>query len=166
MKRFILLGLTVIFVLSGCGQQEQEDMPTEVPEDFQFHIKYGVMARNEINTFTNTVVKDLISAGTAELTDFHFTEAERQQIWSKVRDINLEQEKDLLANSHCRMEPHTSYDLTFQYEGVVKQFSFTNERCELTRDAAEFVELVSFIHEIVEENPAYQQLPEAVGGYE
>lgn len=65
---------TCVFLI-GCSEEHQvimekeaivEDtnnisMPEAMPSDFDFLLKFGVRKRNEINTYENTITKDLVA---------------------------------------------------------------------------------------------------------
>ena len=80
LKKLSLI-LTLIFLsigLLGCQQSHKakelnneisqnvsnsttQNIPEEMPNDFNFSIQFGVQKKNEINTFEGTVTKDLIA---------------------------------------------------------------------------------------------------------
>lgn len=60
----------------------------------------------------------------------------------------------------------SSYELKVLAYGVSKELSWSQEHCELTKDAQALTELVREIHGMVEQKAEYKQLPEPSGGYE
>ena len=57
--RLILLLITSLLLVVGCNNT-QEDIGEEMPEDFNFSLMYGRYGKNQVNTFRNIVVKDLV----------------------------------------------------------------------------------------------------------
>lgn len=87
LNRMFHVLLAVLLLLTGCSWSKAAEMPLEMPEDFNFVVRfgYGEVTKNEINTYEGIVTKDLISKGsaTAELT---FTDEEMKEIYNKMRD--------------------------------------------------------------------------------
>ncbi len=50
----------------GCSKDAPEDVVSEMPEDFNFRLTYGTYGKQKIDTFSNTVVKDLVEDGAIE----------------------------------------------------------------------------------------------------
>lgn len=70
-KFFAFVFLALFLIGSGLGyvlMNQQNKMPETMPADFAFSIKFGITSKNEINTFTGTVTKDLVAKGTATTT--------------------------------------------------------------------------------------------------
>lgn len=165
MKRLILC-CTLLFSLSACGL-ESNTMPETMPDDFDFFIRYGFQAKNEINTYDGTFTKDLIKDGTMTV-DMILTDEELQWIYSKMRSINIAATKNLEPKStDCYLEPASSYILDITMNGENVSLIFNTRHCDLTRDMKQLITLVNDIHsQIIAEKDEYKQLPEPRGGYE
>lgn len=93
---FVFLAL----ILIGCGLgyvllNQQNKMPETMPADFAFSIKFGITSKNEINTFTGTVTKDLVAKGTAT-SMISFTKEEMELFYAKIREFNVLEPKRLI----------------------------------------------------------------------
>lgn len=119
MKRVLFLILFTL-ILAACNQSNEVDvlvsdkqgstlfsMPEEMPEDFGFSVRYGVGKKNEIDTFNGVVIKDLISNGTAKA-NITFTDQEMSEIFRKMKEINVWEEKNFTSN--CGIEPYEETD--------------------------------------------------------
>ncbi|WP_078544863.1 hypothetical protein [Litchfieldia alkalitelluris] len=93
---FVLILSLYSILLNGCDSPEPTNsidlmdvenevlMPDEMPGDFNFSLKYGVGALNEINTFKNSYTKDLVEDGTIT-TDLTFSKNELRNIYSEMK---------------------------------------------------------------------------------
>ncbi|WP_188206864.1 hypothetical protein [Alkalibacillus aidingensis] len=141
-------------------------MPEDVPDDFNFHVKFGIQSKNEINTFENTVTKDLIEDGT-ETTDITFTDEEITDIYEKMKDINIMENKQLEPkNPDCMQTPHTEDEWKIEMDGEIQTHAWSGEYCDPTKDAQQLKELRDDIFHLVKNKQAYQELPEPTGGYD
>ncbi|WP_156123834.1 hypothetical protein [Paenibacillus sp. FSL R7-0273] len=137
-----------------------------MPEDFAFSVRFGVMGKNEINTFEGTVTKDLVVKGTAQA-ELVLTDSEKADIYARLRTINIYRELKLEPDrKYCAKTPFSEEHWQIRVDGEVRSFSWDEEKCEITADAEQLRELRSYIFELVQAKPAYLELPEAVGGYD
>lgn len=179
--RLITLPLMLVLLLAGCGttdgvmnepETESADvpeetissMPAEMPEDFDFSVQYGVTSKNEVDTFNDTVTKDLISNGTATA-DITLSDEEMKMIYEKMQEINAMATKELIPNSGCMQTPYEVDIWKIQANGETVTHKVSEEYCELTEDGQELLRLRKFIVDIIKGKDAYKELPEAEGGY-
>lgn len=141
-----------------------DPMPGEMPDDFAFSVAFGVGSKNRVDTFNNRVTKDLISDGTVTI-DLELSEEEMTEIYQLMRDINIMNIGQLIPKSDCRLEPHDTDIWRIQVNGEIQEFTWTNQYCELTKDAQELLDLRNQIYFIVKAKDEYKALPEATGGY-
>ncbi|WP_060819502.1 hypothetical protein [Paenibacillus riograndensis] len=174
----LLLSFLVILV-AGCEDTEHSApareaeppaeaviMPEQMPEDFAFSVRYGITAKNEINTFEGTVTKDLISNGSAAA-KVRLTDAETSEIYQQMLEMNVLGGMELeIADKSCRQIPYDEEYWIIQVKGGQKALHWSEEYCQTTPDAKKLKELRNTIVKLVQSKPEYQALPEAVGGYE
>lgn len=166
MKKVFLM--IVLFFLVGCAQMNfnQTSMQEDMPEDFDFSIQFGINKMNEINTYENSIKKDLIDNGTATAS-FAFTKEEKQTIYEMMKEIAIIEDKKLkplLAN--CHQEPYEEDAWKITMNGKTYRLNVSEEYCELTDDAKELFNLRHKIFRIVRGKGVYKDLPDAVGGYD
>ncbi|WP_435171403.1 hypothetical protein [Paenibacillus glycanilyticus] len=165
----ILIILSVAFAfIAGCSKETKKlQMPEDMPEDFRFSVSfgYGEDHKNEINTYNHTVTKDLVTKGTAT-TALSFSNDELQSIYGKMKEIAVLDEKQFPRKGNCSQTPSSTDSWKITVNGETKTLSWTNEYCDMTKDAKDLLELRSYIQKIVEGKDAYKALPAAEGGYD
>jgi hypothetical protein len=162
-KPLILLTTIVLLVISGCSNNNT--MPDEMPNNFDFLVQFGVGSKNEINTFTNTLTKDLIEDGTIE-TSLTFTPDEMKEIYQKMSEIYITAPKTLIPpKTDCRLAPHNEDYWEIVINGERLELGWTNKYCKTTNDAKQLLEVRNYIFDIVKNKDEYKELPEAKGGY-
>ncbi|MCM3627531.1 hypothetical protein M3194_09140 [Paenibacillus glycanilyticus] len=164
----ILVVISVAFLfLAGCSQEKEIQMPERMPEDFNFSVSfgYGDINKNEINTYNDTVTKDLITKGTATA-DLTFSDDELQTIYNKMKGINIMGEKQFPVQKSCSQTPSNIDSWKVTVNGETKSLAWTNEYCDMTKDAEQLKELRAYIWHLVESKDNYKALPAAVGGYD
>ncbi|ACT01139.1 hypothetical protein [Paenibacillus sp. JDR-2] len=165
----ILVILSIAFAfLAGCSKETQKlQMPENMPEDFRFSVSfgYGEVNKNEIDTYNGTVTKDLVTKGTASAA-LTFSKDELQSIYGKMKDIAILSEKRFPQKGNCSQTPSSTDSWKITVNGETKTLSWTNEYCDVTKDAQDLLELRSYIQKIVEGKDTYKALPAAEGGYD
>ncbi|MGE7667185.1 hypothetical protein ACQKMN_15895 [Ureibacillus composti] len=183
MKRFLLFTL-IIFNLGACNQSDinskqsgsnvlnsttQNDMPKNMPDDFDFSIQFGVQKKNEINTFESTVTKDLITEGTAT-TEITLTEEEMNDIYEKMKEINIVETKKFtpepVNGTICAQEPYGEDEWNIIMNGKAIKHFISEEYCAPTNDAKQLIELRNYVFNIVKSKDEYKALPEPKGAYQ
>lgn len=113
MNKLCLLLLAVL-LLNGCSTDKEAEraagqnvMPQEMPGDFDFLVRYGYgeATKNEINTYQDIVVKDLIMNGTATA-NVTLTGDEMRSIYDQMKEINIIGTMELVpARQSCAVTP-------------------------------------------------------------
>lgn len=166
-KMIYLQGLMYFEVLQAVGGNDQT-------KDFDFILKYGVGAKNIIDTYQDTFEKDLVSAGTTK-TRLSFTDDEMKKIYERMQSIDIlsyptnyappYEDNPKLGMIHI-VEPHMTYDLRLNIDGSIKEISWVDRNGSETAKAKALRGLFSYIEELIGNKEEYKKLPEAVGGYE
>lgn len=163
-SRFLMPFLILVIFLISCNQQANS-MPDEMPDDFNFSVRYGITSKNEINTFESIVTKDLVMNGTIT-TNIKLSENDRKDIYNKMREINILKELKLVSKSNCERIPFSEDSWSIRMNGKLLSFKWSEKDCEKTEDAGKLENLREFVFNIVKSKPEYKKLPEAVGAYE
>ena len=164
---------------SNAGDPEDNilsNLPLEMPSDFaiKFSIKY--LAEEIYDTYTGTIQKDLIENGTASAS-FVPSEETLKEIYAKVLEyqicaIDRKMTNDEIADKdglQYGVSPNSNYEITITANGNTYLIcgddtaqGYTNTET----DAKNFMDFVIFMRKTLHDNPEYQNLPDAVGGYE
>ncbi len=170
--KWALLAL-LLFVMIGVVAYTQEHQKTQSSDteqsisiSFNLIFKYGVGARNELNTFDGTFTKDMIVDDPITI-PLELTSAELEGIRQKIDELNLfKEQKTYQGDTFTMVSPCSSYDLSVESGGVQKRLTWDCEKP--TGNSSENPELDTFaeyIRSIVESKEAYKKLPEPQGGY-
>lgn len=161
-------------ITSG-GDTVTAGLPSDVPEDFAIRFVAGIGAPNIYDTYTGTIQKDLIVDGVAEA-NFSPDEQTLRNIYAKVVEYDIcsigrEMTSDVLAGDGFGygVDPLTVYEITVTAYG--KTYTIHGDATaegfvETDKDADHFMSFVRFMYDILYNNPEYQSLPDAVGGYD
>lgn len=166
-KKLSWLSFVVIIILSGCSKDSVKDINDEMPEDFNFSIIYGTYGKQKIDTFNDTVVKDLVEDGTIEA-NIAFTEQEMKDIYNEMTTINIMGELVVESENEkeCDMSTPSFTKWNIQMDGKTKSI-YTKNYCDgYPEDALKLVRLAENIHSILINKEEYKELPESNGYYE
>ncbi|MBM7563876.1 hypothetical protein [Paenibacillus sacheonensis] len=182
MKKWLMTAWTAVVFLSGCGAEEspsasvdqkasQSDlhkngMPEAMPSDFDFSVRYGYGMKDEINTYENTVTKDLVVKGAATA-DITLSEEEMGAIYAKMKAIDVIHLTKLNpTTTNCAQTPFNQASWMITIASNTQSLTWSSEHCTVTDDARKLLDLQTYIQGIVKGKPAYKALPEAEGGYD
>lgn len=166
MKKALLIILSGMFLfIAGCAE-----VTTTREGDFNFILRYGVNAKNEIDTFHDKVTKDMIMAPSITI-NLPLTEKEMDDIYQKMVEIDFFNYPDEFKVSMPQGQPvrlatpYSSYYFKVEKGSTVKELKWEDEIMNADNKADRLRELISFIRDIIESKPEYKVLPTASGGY-
>lgn len=182
MKFKIIVLITLIsLIFVGCGSDNNE-IPAgpgdrlagytacgsdnnEIPDDFDFIIKYGIEAKNQLNTFEGTFTKDLIAAGTIT-TKLKLTDMDMQTVYQEMQKIDIfSYPENFAPSSNMFVTPHETYYIKVKSNGRVKEILWKDENLSEDSRAVQLRDTINIIKELIENKPEYRKLPEPEGGY-
>jgi len=141
--------------------------------DFNFIFRYGVGAKNELNTFQGTYTKDMILADPVT-TNLSLTPDEMDVISKKMIEIDFfSYPKDFKivvpeGESYRIVHPSSSYYFRVEYQSEVTELTWDNKDFFVfykDEKADRLVELIKLIIKIIEARKEYQELPPPAGRY-
>ena len=153
----------VIMLLGGCSN-EFDHTHKEMPADFDFSLKYGVYGKEEINTFKDFIVKDLLEDGTVQAS-LILNEQDMNHIYNEMMTLNIMDELELKKEEGCDSEPPSLSVWEIHMNGETKKFSYQGY-CETPPDVLKLYQLEEFIRKIMIQKEEYKKLPAVNGGYE
>ena len=161
---FGLFSLFAFFLVSCSG------INSPLPQrNFNVRLRYGILARNELNTFGNTFTKDLILDGTVTV-PFTLSQADLDSIDGKMNQIGFFSYPDtFVVRSQDSMRvfitPNNTYEFEVASQKTLKTLFWDDAIIAGDPQATKLRELITLIRRIVESKPEYGQLPPARGAY-
>ncbi len=125
--------------------------------------KFGVTARNELNTFNGTFTKDLIIDGTIK-TRLILSQQELTQIKTKLFGIGFFDYPPSFQ-SQGTVSPRSNYLLKVQIGSVIKEVSWYSDSNLDPKTGAALNELYNLMTDTIIQKLEYKLLPAANGGY-
>jgi hypothetical protein len=125
--------------------------------------KFGVTARNELNTFDGTFTKDLIYDGTIK-TRLILSQQELTQIKTKLLDMGFFDYPSSFQSQGI-ISPRDNYVLKVQIGSDIKEVSWYSDSNLDSKTDADLNELYNLVTGIINEKLEYKLLPAANGGY-
>ncbi|WP_203248200.1 hypothetical protein [Sporosarcina beigongshangi] len=155
--------LPVVLMLAACSSIVY---PKEMPEEFDFSVEYGVEGRQKVDTFTDTVVKDLVEDGVVEA-PIALTDEEMQDVYNKMVALDIMGKLDFEddENAQCATEPELRTEWIIQLNGDLNIIRYAL-LCSDTPDSQAIMELQEYVHSLVIVKDEYKKLPESNGYYE
>lgn len=98
-----ILFVLICINLVGCASSDSKESIPPMPEDFNFKLNYGFQGLQEIDTFSDTVKKDLVLDGTIE-TSISLEQDEMKTIYQHMMAMDI-MEVELEVDGSCRSEP-------------------------------------------------------------
>ncbi|OGO30551.1 MAG: hypothetical protein A2Z29_11270 [Chloroflexi bacterium RBG_16_56_11] len=173
MKKLIIIIFIFVVTLngaSGCTQPTTPQPPATTPADFNLIFKYGITARNTLDTFQGMYTKDMIldPAITVELS---LTQEEMDKIYQKMREIDFFSYPVKFAvgagpgEPVSEVTPYSTYFFKVTYDGHTRELLWDDKIIKKDEKADRLRELIEFIRGMVEAREEYKKLPEPRGGY-
>ncbi|WP_019414531.1 hypothetical protein [Paenisporosarcina sp. TG20] len=164
-KKSSLLIFVFIIILSGLpGCSKTVDLE-EMPVDFDFRLSYGTYGKQKIDTFNDTVVKDLVEDGTVEA-NITLTEQEMEQIYKQMMSIDIMESVVEIDEKECDVTPSSFTKWDIQMNGKTTSFYTKNYCDDYPEYTLKLLKLADFIHNIIINKEEYKELPESKGYYE
>lgn len=137
--------------------------PSPTPQSAAFNVifKYGVGAKNELNTFAQTYTKDMIIDPSVTI-PLKLADSELTGIHQKLNDLNLFNESAKPVEGNVMVMPCSSYYLKVQINSEQKELFW--DYCR-GRMSDKFQQFANYIIEIIESKEEYKKLPAPRGGY-
>ncbi|HUT67147.1 MAG TPA: hypothetical protein VMW86_01175 [Dehalococcoidales bacterium] len=179
--RLIIVALALAVALSGASGCEKstpaeptaDDTVTPAPAESGFNLilKYGITARNEIDTYLDKFTKDMIADPPITI-DLCLTEEEMDRIYQKMVEIDFFNYPEAFRvevppgeNTIIRT-PYSSYYFTVEYDSQIKKLRWADEIMNPDVKADKLRDLIELIRDIMESKEEYKELPEPTSAYQ
>jgi len=133
--------------------------------DFNLVFKYGVGAKNELDTFRGTYTKDMVIDASITIR-LILSQQERAQIYQKMIEIGFfDYSESFPARLDYFVIPSSDFYIKVENGSRTKEVSW-NSNSQLETNIEEGLhDLVELVSSIVEQKLEYKILPPARGGY-
>ncbi len=165
----IIFGIVIVTVLTtflfANIQMQFRYIPPRENNDFNVQFKYGVTARNELNTFNNTYTKDMILDPPITIW-LYLSDEEMNQIKQKMTEIDFFNLPEALPprSYGAFVEPQDNFYIKAQNGSTTKEVSW-NSNSEVNGIEQNLTQLANLMTRIIEQRPEYRELPPPNGGY-
>ena len=145
-------------------------VPPSSEASFNLIFKYGVMARNELDTFQGTYTKDMVMDPSITV-NLALSEEELARIYQKMLEIDFFGYPDEFSVSVPSGEavgmvtPYSSYYFKVEYDSKIKELRWEDEIINKDEKADKLRELIKLIRDIIEAKEEYKKLPSPTSGY-
>ena len=168
----IIIGVLILVTITGyfiVNQQKPSSAPTpppplspnSQPTSFNLIFKYGVGAKNELNTFDQTYTRDMVIDPPVTI-NFKLTDSELASIYQKINDLKLLDNNEEPKDGNILVTPCSSYYLKVQTDSIQKELSWDNCRGKISDRLQQFT---NYIISVIESKEEYKKLPTPRSGY-
>ena len=135
---------------------------------FYVVFRYGVSARNELNTLRRTFTKDLVLDGQIT-TRLGLSAAELDSVEARLLGIDFFSYPDTFVVAHGdtvgHLEPPVTYNVRVWRDSTMKLVHWVDGILSPDPRGVRLREFVSWLEALVQSKPEYQALPPPRGGY-
>ena len=172
MKSSILIILTSCFSFISYCQEISSD-PNDSTHTFSFILKYGVGAKNIINTFDHTYTKDLVSGPDTSIL-LHLSSQELDTIRLEMDRIHILDYPKIFAppwsdnpnGMEKSVNPSSSYYFKIQIDNHLKEITWGDSNESEIKMAVNLRNLIFKIIKIVASKEEYKKLPRPHARYQ
>lgn len=171
MKTKLLLIAIMVIVLAIAGfvvfkqsNTQPQNLPNGETSNFNFIFRYGIGAKNELNTFSKTYTKDMVIDPSVTI-KFELTNNELAGIYQKINNLKLLENNEESVEENMIVtivSPCSSYYLKVQIDSTQKELSWNNCRGKISD---KFQQFTNYIIPIIESREEYKKLPTPKGAY-
>jgi hypothetical protein len=169
MKNYIILTVALVIVvpllgITGCGERELQI------SGFDLEFKYGITARNVLNTFEGTYTKDMVADPPITI-DLTLSEEEKEEIYLKMEEIDFFDYPDEFSveispgTTVTMVTPYSSYYFRVARDSQIKELRWDDNIKNPDEQADRLRELIMLIRDIVESKEEYRALPTPTSAY-
>lgn len=170
-RRFVIAVLLMLILVIPVGtylymQKTQSDMQKAANvSDFDLIFRYGVGAKNELNTYNGTYTKDMV-IDPSITTDLSLTVEEKWQILQRVDEMDFfNLPSNFTMNPSMHISTQVDYYIRVKNGSQVKEISWSNNSLMESNIQSSLEQLVSYLTSVIQQKPEYKALPTPTAGY-
>ncbi len=157
--------LLLITLTAGVAGNRYPDLSSE---GTRIEFRYGVGAKNVLDTYAGTFTKDMIMDPPVT-TKMVLTKEELLRIEAKLEEVDflIKSEWDLIPHGSAPgfRTPFSSYYLKVSFKGVTRELRWNDSTLFQDDYKGPAVEVTELLWTIIEAKPEYKSLPEPRGAY-
>ncbi len=164
----IILVVVIVILVGAVGyfafvKKSASPTPAGQPQSthFNFIFRYGIGAKNELDTFNQTYTKDMVMDSSITI-KFKLSDSELAGINQKINDLQLFDKSWENSDRDMVVTPCSSYYLKAQIDSTQKELSWNN--C-IGRVSDKLRQFTNYIIQIIESKNEYKALPTPEAGY-
>lgn len=168
MKNKLILAIIAVIIIMFAGllvvkqtNTPAQNPPASQPVNFNLIFRYGVRAKNQLNTFDGTFTKDMVTEPSITI-KFRLTDNELAGIYQKINDLKLFDKDEEQSEGNMFITPCSSYYLKAQINSAQKELSWDN--CS-KKISDKFQQFTDYLISIIESKEEYKKLPKPKNGY-
>lgn len=169
MKNYIVWALALVILVSvsgmaGCGERDLQI------SGYDLEFKYGITARNVLNTFEGTYTKDMVTDPPITI-DLTLSEEEKEEIYLKMEEIDFFDYPDEFSveippgTTVTLVTPYSSYYFRVAHDSQIKELWWDDDIKNPDEQADRLRDLIMLIRDIVESKEEYKALPTPTSAY-
>lgn len=135
--------------------------PQNQPANFKFIFRYGVGAKNELNTFNQTYTKDMVMDPTVTIA-LKLKDSELAGVYKKMNDLKVSSINKVSTEKNVMVTPCSNYYFKAQIGSLVKELSWDGCQGKINDKLQQFTD---YIIKIIEAKEEYKKLPTPKSGY-
>jgi hypothetical protein len=127
--------------------------------------RYGVGAKNELDTFEGTFTKDLVMNGRAT-TRMVLSQEELKTIQTELTEIGFFSiPENFPSNPSMTVDPQIDYCIIVQEANQTREVNWCNNSLMETNIENNLMQMAAYLCDMIEQKPEYKALPPPNGGY-
>lgn len=133
---------------------------------FNMEFRYGVGAKNILNTFEGSFTKDMV-IGEPVIIPFKLSPEQIKNIYKKMIDIDLfSYPQNYNPINNYFITPFDTYYFKVQTSSGIKEITWEDEHMVQDKKSKQLRELIMLIKDYIQDTSQFKNLPPARGGYD
>jgi hypothetical protein len=142
-----------------------QTVPATMPPDFEFVCRWGVGAKNVLDTAAGTFTQDMIADPSITI-DLELTAEDKAEIYQHLKDVDFwAYATDAGGLDGMGVTPSTNYSLTVSGSGLTHTVRGNDFWADPELEAQALYKLFQHIQAIIEAKDEFKALPKPKGGY-
>lgn len=156
-----LITITTLYIVT----QNKPDNILKLTDNFNLIFKYGVGAKNQLNTYNNTYTKDMVTDPAIKI-NLKLIPQEKLQIMQKIEEINFFNiSSSFPINPHAWQTPQVDYYIKVQNGSEIREVNWNKNSLIENNIKNNLDQLRLLLINTIENKTEYKALPTPSAGY-